>query len=190
MSEWEAVVYCTCFQDGLTREPPFPTGDLTVNRFGVVTLVGSTDHANDPDALWWWRFGLTTDEGLTDQETSPCAHDNMHLVDEIFYWPSARSHMGRYPTLEHLVETGEYPLAIEVLYRPEGDDYPSGGIWVCAAEAPPLLEEVRRLRREVPNDSPNASSNFIETLESLLEASADTRNPIIVHYNGLIDGAW
>lgn len=51
MSEWHAHVYCSCFQRGLTIEPPYPRFELTVNRFGVVTLVNSSNHAEDLDPL-------------------------------------------------------------------------------------------------------------------------------------------
>lgn len=74
MSEWQAHVYCTCFRDGAVQDLPHPRSALTVNRFGVVTLVDSTDHASDPDDLWTWRMRFAEDE---QGGQPPCAHDQM-----------------------------------------------------------------------------------------------------------------
>lgn len=188
MSEWDAHVFCTCFQDGLTREPPYPRSDLTVNRFGVVTLVGSTDHSNDPDDLWCWRVGMTKDPPL--EARQPCTHDNMKLFDEIFYWPGSYSHAGSYPTTERLIAEGDFPLLAAQIQQPPKYDFSSGGIWVLAQEAPDLLEEVRRLKPLVPAGTAEGDGYFVRTLQALLEASVKTGNPIITHYNGTADGAW
>lgn len=190
MSEWEGVVFCTCFQDGLTREPPVPRDMLTINKFGIVTLAGSTDHAEDPDDLWCWRVGMTLNRPANEDAPQPCRHHYMKLVSEIFYWPGSRSHTVNYPEFERLVADGDFPLLNELIYRSEGDDYPSGGIWVEANEAAPILAELRRLQPLLPDDAPEGDAYFAATLESLLKASARSGNPIIVHYNGVADGAW
>ena len=127
MSEWDAHVYCTCFRDGLTSDPPYPRSDLTVNRFGVVTLTGSNDHAEDPEKLWCWRVGMTEDGG---EAPSPCAHRDMKVVDAIFYWPGSRSYTDRYPVFESCLADARLPVLAELIYRQQADDYPSGGIWV------------------------------------------------------------
>ena len=190
MSEWQAIVYCTCFQSGLTREPPLPRAELRVNRFGVVTLVGGTDHAEDPDELWCWRVGMSID-GDGDDAPQPCRHESMLEADEIFYWPGARAHAIRYPDAEDAIVAGDFPVLRELVYRPEGNDYASGGIWIHPTEAVAALAETRRLGGMLEDiESPDGALVFVDVLEILLGASVATRNPVIVHYNGVIDGAW
>lgn len=187
MSEWEGHVYCTCFQGGLTGEPPCPRSDLTVNRFGIVTLVGSTDHAEDPDALWCWRMGMTENG----DDTAPaCAHRDIKIVDEIFYWPGSRFHTAQYPVLERVLENADLPMLSELLHRPPADDYRSGGIWATAQESAEALEELRTLRTMLPAEMPADDEYFARTLSKLLGASIATGNPIILHYNGVGDGEW
>ena len=190
MSEWDACVYCTCFQDGLTNDPPYPRSELTVNRFGVVTMVGSTDHAEDPKPLWCWRVGMSVDDPHTDEAPQPCRHHNMKLVDEIFYWPGSVSHVGHYPVFERLVATYELPVLGDLLYRPPADDYPSGGVWTDAEEAQQALRELDELAALAPLDPQTSDSYFAKTLRTLLEASVKTGNPVICNYNGIGDGAW
>jgi len=187
MSEWDAHVYCTCFRDGLTSEAPYPRSDLTVNRFGVVTLVGSDDHAEDPEDLWCWRVGMAEDGG---EAPPPCAHNDMKIVDAIFYWPGSRSYTARYPVFEEALANANLPVLSELIYRQQADDYPSGGIWATAREAVEALAELRVLTQTLPDEMPAADAYFARTLTDLLSASATTGNPVILHYNGLIDGAW
>ena len=70
------------------------------------------------------------------------------------------------------------------------DDYPSGGIWVTSSEAAEALTEPGILAERMPADLPPADAYFARTLADLLTASVSTGNPVIFHYNGLIDGAW
>lgn len=191
VSEWMAVVYCTCFQDGLTREPPLDRTQLTVNRFGVVTVVGSEDHSEDPERLWHWRVGMALfDESDIDDAPPACEHHDMHVMDEIFYWPGARAHAMRVPIVEAAAAAGDFPLLTELLYRPEAHDYPSGGAWCWPREAQPLMNELTRLRDELPDTTPPGEQAFVEQLDQLLQASSETGNPIILHYNGIGDDAW
>jgi hypothetical protein len=67
VSDWQAHVHCTCFQDGLTTEPPRPRSQLVINRFGVVTIIGSTDHSEDPEDLSAWRCGYFDDRDGSSQ---------------------------------------------------------------------------------------------------------------------------
>lgn len=96
-----------------------------MNRFGVVTLVGSSDHAEDPDDLWRWRVGMTEDCA---DAPGPCSHDYMKLVDKIFYWPGSRSYAARYAVFEAALADSMAPVLSELIYRQQADDYPSGGI--------------------------------------------------------------
>lgn len=187
MSEWDAHVHCTCFRDGLTSEPPYPRSDLTVNRFGVVTLVGGNDHAEDPKELWCWRVGMTEDGG---EARPPCAHSDMKLVDAIFYWPGSRSYTASYPVFEDSLADSELPTLTGLIYRQQADDYPSGGIWVTASEAVEALAELHTLMEKLPAEMPADDTYFAHVLTGLLTASVETGNPVILHYNGLIDGAW
>lgn len=187
MSEWDAHVFCTCFRDGLTSEPPYPRSDLTVNRFGVVTLAGSKDHAEDPEDLWCWRVGMTEDG---DKAPPPCAHTDMKIVDTVFYWPGSRSYTARHPVFESSLADNRLPVLTELIYRQQADDYPSGGIWTSAGEAVEALAELRVLTPRLPAGLPTGDAYFARTLADLLTASVETGNPIILHYNGLIDGAW
>lgn len=192
MSEWEAHVYCTCFQEGLTSEPPYPRSELTVNRFGVVTSIGSIDHAKDPDDLWNWRGGFVADgDGLRDG-SPPCAHDHMELAwARPFYLQANWRRMeSAYPQVEEALRASAVPVLNEVFYRHPSYDYPSGGIWLPAEEAAPALAEMSVLLPGLPTDLRSADAYFIRNLQSLLEASVQTGNPIICHNNGVGDGAW
>lgn len=200
MSEWDAQVYCTCFQDRLLEiEPPYPRSQLTVNRFGIVTLVGSTNHADDPDDLWDWRCGWSgEDDDRDESRCSPCSHDWMRLVSASpFYTPASwqRRRMNPEVAYEQLEGTlyahkDESPVLSDVLYRDEEHDYPSGGVWVVSSEAGLALDELLRLIPLLPTPLNKADDYFVTNLRALLEASVKTGNPIICHYNGIIDGAF
>lgn len=43
---------------------------------------------------------------------------------------------------------------------------------------------------KLPDVVPASDTYFVDTLTELLTASVATGNPIILHYNGLVDGAW
>lgn len=187
MSEWDAHVYCTCFLKGLTSDPPYPRSELTVNRFGVVTLNGSEDHSKDPEDLWGWRVGWGMD-GC--EVPSPCEHDDMMLIDEIFYFPGSYWHELPYPCVENRVGGADFSLLQELFARGAPTDFPSGGIWAVAAEALGLLGEAQQLIRLLQRDCPHFCYGMTKTLIRLLGASEQTGNPIITHYNGTIDGAW
>lgn len=187
MSDWNAHVYCTCFQDGMASTPPYPRSNLTVNRFGVVTLVGSNDHAEDPDDLWCWRVGMTEDGGST---PSPCTHNDMKIVDTIFYWPGSRSYVLHCPVFEDSLNDVDFPVLTELVYRPQADDYPSGGIWATASEAVAALAELRALTETLPTSMTADDAHFVRELTELFTAAIATGNPIILHYDGIVDGAW
>jgi len=189
MSEWDAHVHCTCFQDGLTTEPPYPRSELTVNRFGVVTLAGSTDHAEDPDDLWNWRFGYSGD-GC--DAPFPCSHDGMKLVSVSPFYTQAnwRRMDPVYPQLESILGASDCPVLNEVFHRQNAYDYPSGGIWVLAEEGARVLTELLGLLPHLPADLAPGDAHFIRHFRALLEASVETGNPIICHNNGVGDGAW
>lgn len=187
MSEWDAFVSCTCFQDGKASTPPHPIDELEVNEFGIVTLKASALPGDDPDDLWDWREGLTTDET---RFGTACPHESMRLVHRIFYWPGSRSHTPQYPLVEHLVATGDFPVLGELIYRPEGNERPSGGIWMRACEAEGIHVEVSRLARVMPPGDPAQDDHFVAALLELAAAAMTTGNPVVVHYNGLVDGAW
>lgn len=187
MSEWDAHVYCTCFQEGRTSEPPYPRSELIVNKCGVVTLVGSDDHSKDPEDLRGWRVGWGVDGR---EAPNPCEHDDMMLVDEILYFPGSYWHELPYPCVEEQVSDKDFPRLQELFARGAPRDFPSGGIWAVASEAQSLLSEAQALRRLLPEDCAHFCHGMITTLIRLLEASKETGNPIITHYNGTIDGAW
>ncbi|WP_018180902.1 hypothetical protein [Jongsikchunia kroppenstedtii] len=186
MSEWDAHVHCTCFLDGLTSAPPYPRSELTVNRFGVVTLLHSHDHSEDPEDLWCWRVGMTADGADAPQ---PCRHDNMKLVDEIFYWPGSVTHVGRYPAAESLIRDLGLSRLDAAIHRPANYDFASGGIWMYSTEAAECLDELHRLVK-MPLEGIGNERTFIDALEILLPAAVETSNPIICHYNGVADDAW
>lgn len=192
MSEWQAHVHCTCFQNGLTTEPPYPRSALTINRFGVVTMIGSTDHSEDPEDLWNWRAGYHDDGDGPLEERPACAHHGMQLVCVHPFYTQAtwRRMESLYPHVEHLLDASTFPSLNEVFYRHPAYDYPSGGIWVRAQEAPGTLAELSRLSHNLPADLDPGDGYFIESLCALLRASVLTRNPVICHNNGVIDGAW
>lgn len=187
MSEWQAHVFCTCFKDGSTSEPPLPRTALEVNRFGVVTLKGSVDHSEDPDELWCWRVGMTVDGS---DAPHPCEHDWMKLVDLIFYWPGSFYHEIRQPLVEQLVEDAGLVMLADLIHRKEAPDYPSGGVWASSSEASELLSELITLEKAMPDDAFVGEVRFVSDLKLLLTASESTGNPVICHYNGIIDGAW
>ena len=187
MSEWYGFVACTCYQQGRTTEPPYPREQLTVNEFGIVTLQSSATPDEDPDTLYEWRRGLREDD---QKFGTACEHEHMRLIDEIFYWPGARAHTGRYDAVEQLLADDTYPRLRGVVYAPEGSEYPSGGTWVRPHQAGPALADLERLKAQLPADLAVGDADFLRTLETLLEASVRTRNPIVTHYSGIIDGAW
>lgn len=190
MSDWEAMVHCTCFQDGLVQiEPPYPRAQLTVNRFGVVTLAGSTDHSRDPGDLWDWRLG-EPDEGYGDDGSCrPCAHDRMRFVSVCPFLTPANWHRAYppYPQVQALLHA--FPTLAEIICRKQENDYASGGVWVEGDEAAGALEELERLLLLMPAGVNPGDAYFVGNLRELLRASAATKNPIIVHYNGMVD-AW
>ncbi|MFT3861158.1 hypothetical protein [Micropruina sp.] len=114
----------------------------------------------------------------------------MKIVDAIFYWPGSRSYTARYPVFEDSLAKTKLPVLTQLIYRQQADDYPSGGIWATTSEAVEALAELRVLAKELPAEMPAADAYFARTLTDLLTASATTGNPVILHYNGLIDGAW
>lgn len=189
MSEWDAHVHCTCFQDGLTTEPPYPRSELIVNRFGVVTLAGSTDHSEDPDDLWSWRCGYSED-GY--EVPYPCEHDQMKLVSiSPFYAPDTWPRVDpAYPQLEGVLATSDCTVLRELFRRHPTYDHPSGGIWVLAEEADRALNEWSGLLTQFPADLAPGDAYFVEEFPKLLKASVQTGNPIICHHNGVGDGAW
>lgn len=193
MSEWQAHVHCTCFQKELTTEPPYPRSELTINRFGVVTMIASTDHAEDPEDLWNWRFGyLDGADGSALPGKPPCSHDHMQLVCAYpFYVPATwRRIESAYPQVESIVTSTAFPVLNELYDRHPAYDYPSGGIWVSAEESAPALAELSTLLAQHHADLAPGDAYFITNLQALLEASVQTCNPIIGHYNGVGDGAW
>lgn len=52
------------------------------------------------------------------------------------------------------------------------------------------MNELTRLRDELPDTTPPGEQAFVEQLDQLLQASSETGNPIILHYNGIGDDAW
>lgn len=190
MSEWDAFVFCTCFQDGLTTEPPYPRSDLTINRFGVVTLADSTDHTKDPETLMDWRQGWGGFDLPFDEPNPPCVHEYMKLVSvSPFYtpanWPDTDPH-----EFQGWLNDSECPVLSEVLYRRQFPDYPSGGIWVVGKEVGAALAELVRFVPRVRRGLRTEDAYFLENLQTLLEASVQTGNPIICHYNGIADDGW
>lgn len=182
MSEWEAFVCCTCYRDGRATKPPFPCDELMVNHHGIVTLKRSENPGQDPDELWNWRVG--DGDGLVGRA---CVHPWMHLVDEIFYWPGSFFHSLSYPTVERLVGDGDFPNLNEAIHSPPQYEFESGGIWLAAAQAAEALAELRNLQALLPDDLAEPDAHFVRALEQLLTASTRTGNPVINHYNGIID---
>ena len=113
MSENEVYVACTCYQDGLTTEPPIPRSDIVFDRFGNIMRRGSQTPEDDPEEFWEWR------------DDHACQHYEMRLIEEIWHAPRWRDDqmiekvLKTYPALCTILDGSNCCSQATVLASPE-----------------------------------------------------------------------
>ena len=164
----DASVRCRCFEEGRLSEPPVPLEDLYLDADGYLASK-TLDAAREKFDYRRFeaRYGLL-ERAFSAWLEHPCAHDHGEYRTS---WVSNWSGCHEFEeTVEELGGEREFPLLSHLLPKDNGGCYP-------AEKARPALDELDRLLARLDEADAGPYRTAVR-LKGLLQASADTGNPV------------
>jgi hypothetical protein len=175
----DAAVYCNCWRDGKTAEPPIPREWVNVDEDGWVWNSNPTWPPGAQEGTPEYDQAMAKDIAFDVWKVNgACSHENMQLVHErIANWSGVGG------LRQALREAGESEFATVLAELPEGN-----GGHTPSALALRMVEEIDRFlalladgRSPVPPygfRTEDARTRTIEAIQTVCRVSVESGNPV------------